>query len=296
MKKIFKIIICMFVILPITIFAETHLVKDLSIDIDSDWSVFTRDNIYNNDELNNMDISYDYMNQLMTANNIYLDAIKLKTPSLAELFVVIKSSDTGVIYNMHKYSKKEINELGNKIIERFGADKFDVVEVGKYKYIHFNYYDKTVKYYADEYFTVMNGYGYTILLQKPAKFTNEELEEFSKIVKTTTYKYNDFYEKKPGGINNILKDEIIGAITAIVISLISVLIAKKKKKNKSNDENNHDYLNNGNNNIVNQTTPPVMNMNQQNNIENQNMSIPSANNQYNGDISNIDTNQQNNKY
>ena len=138
---------------------------------------------------------------------------------------------------MHTYSDSDIKEVGEELKEKVKTDSYKVITVGKYKYIYLNYYDSSKGYYIDEYYTVMNGYGYSILAQKTNKLTDEEIKDVRKIVDTIKYKYNSTYEKKSS--NSIWSNTLIGALIGAVVGGISALITllKKKKSNKNNEEN-----------------------------------------------------------
>jgi hypothetical protein len=67
---------------------------DMNIEIDDTaWYVFTRNNLMDNPELDDLGVSYDYMYDLMYDNGIYLDAIILYSDSdeYLELFLRNKS-------------------------------------------------------------------------------------------------------------------------------------------------------------------------------------------------------------
>ena len=132
MKKIIYLILFSILFIPFSVFAETYTLKDLSIDMDdSSWFIFTRDNIKDNPMLEQFEVTYEYMNNFMNTKDIYMDAVKVNSPDksdILELFVGIKKVDD--INNLHTYSTKEINELGEALKERFNADNYDIYSTG----------------------------------------------------------------------------------------------------------------------------------------------------------------------
>ena len=73
-----SVILCFSALLPITTYAETYNLggTDMSISVDDTvWYVFTRDNIKNNSELEELGITYDTMHDILHNNEAYMDAI-----------------------------------------------------------------------------------------------------------------------------------------------------------------------------------------------------------------------------
>lgn len=232
MKKIIYLILFSILFIPFSVFAETYTLKDLSIDMDdSSWFIFTRDNIKDNPMLEQFEVTYDYMNNFMNTKDIYMDAVKVNSPDksdILELFVGIKKVDD--INNLHTYSTKEINELGEALKERFNADNYDIYSTDKYKYVHVKYYDSTASVNIDEYYTVMNGYGYSILVQKINDFTSSEEKSTQDIIDKITFKYNEEYEKSI--TSGVLKSALIGAVIGGIVGVL-VLIFNRNKKSKT---------------------------------------------------------------
>lgn len=76
MKKIGLFVILL--LMPISVYATSFKLRgtDMNISFDeSNWYVFTPDNILNNEELEELGISYEYMVDSFNNNEAYLDAI-----------------------------------------------------------------------------------------------------------------------------------------------------------------------------------------------------------------------------
>ena len=81
MNKIKKILLFLFLILPVTLFAKEYDLKDtnLKIALDSNWTVFTRDNIKDNSLLSKYDMTEEYLTNYMNKRDCFLyDTAPLK--------------------------------------------------------------------------------------------------------------------------------------------------------------------------------------------------------------------------
>ena len=80
-KKILGLIALLFMCVPMVANAESYKVDDnMTIDLDESlWYVFTRDNIKDNSELDELGLTYDYMNDLTekSLHKYYGDEVEL---------------------------------------------------------------------------------------------------------------------------------------------------------------------------------------------------------------------------
>src|SRR5574344_2085493 len=76
MNKIKKILLFLFLILPVTLFAKEYDLKDtnLKIALDSNWTVFTKDNIKDNSLLSKYDMTEEKLTNYMNKRDANLDA------------------------------------------------------------------------------------------------------------------------------------------------------------------------------------------------------------------------------
>ncbi len=224
MKKI--LFICL-LFLPLIVFAKSYTIKDMTVSFDRDWTVFTRDNIYNNKELTEMGLTSEYMEKLFKDNDIYIDAViyNKETPTeTIEYLFGIKPTD--LERNLHKYTEKDLKELEEELIKEYKVSKHGIYNTGKYKYIYMIYKDNGLN--VVDYYTVINGYGYTIKLQKVGDFTQEELNNLKKQVNTISYKADPAYEKSPYSFDwtSVIIYAAIGAGIGAAVSIVT-----KKKAN-----------------------------------------------------------------
>ncbi len=228
MKKVLLFVALFFV--PLFVSAATYTVGDITQKYDdSKWIVFTRENIKGNAKLKEFGIEESYLSSLFEQQSIYLDA--LTSDTAIESFVFIKDvvSDT----NLHKYSNSEIKELENEVIKDFNTTKHGIYETGGYKYVYMTYEDQGLKIY--DYYTVINGKGYTLKFQKKTDFSTSELALIKGIVDNSTFKLDSKYEKDPDKsiLYSAIKD---GIIAAAIAGIAAVIIAVVKKKNKQGQQ------------------------------------------------------------
>ena len=222
MKKFLFIFI---LLIPLIVSAKSYTIKDMTVSFDNDWTVFTRDNIDNNQELKDIGLTTEYMEDLFNKNDIYIDAVifnKENPSDTIEMLYAIKSTD--LERNLHKYSEKELKELESEMIKDYKVSEHGIHNTGKYKYVYMMYKDNGL--YVYDYYTVINGYGYTIKLQKVNKFTNEELKEFKQQINSIYYKIDPEYEKSPHTFN--WGSVAIYAVIGAVVGGIGALIKKKQ--------------------------------------------------------------------
>lgn len=263
MKKLrYVLLMLIFIIFPFNINAETYTISGTDVSIrfdDPAWYVFTRDNIQDNEKLKRLGLTYEYMDELMKNNNIYLDAALFNETDEAEniemfIRIVTLPDDVG---NLHTYSEKDIHILGDGLLE---SDKFNMsgyeIYGDKYKFIEFEYTDLGYNIY--QFYTVINGKGYNFTTQKVNTITENDKALIKGIIDTVEFELDEYYEKPMGAeevessLNeDIMKGAIIGGSIGLIGSLIVML--KKKKNNFPTSQNNiqQTYMNQTTNNFQN---------------------------------------------
>ena len=106
--------LCLLLALPVTVYAETYQISDTDLSIQFDnsiWYVFTRDNIENNPELEELGVSYEDMCNILNNNNAYMDSVLYYDDGdYIELFVR-KTAQTSGMANLSNYSDGKVTEL-----------------------------------------------------------------------------------------------------------------------------------------------------------------------------------------
>lgn len=246
MKKrmlIFLMTICLIISLPMTTYAGTYSLNDtdMSIQVDeSTWYVFTRDNIENNPELDELYITYEDMYNLFYENDAYMDAVLyFDDGNFIELFVLKSDIDTGIV-NLSTYDDDEILEIAQSVAEDKNTQEYSIYD-STYKYMYFEYFDETFDepFYMYQYITIVNGSIYTLSFQSTAEFTRWDYNEVESIVDTVQFDVDTALEEPKSGLFDVdygevamsaIKGMIIGGIAMVAVSLFGKTMAKRKNK------------------------------------------------------------------
>lgn len=231
MKKIVMFILLM-VILPLNVLATDFSLNDTDMQItfdESEWYVFTPDNILDNPELEELGISYDYMVDTFEENGAYLDAILFFSNSDDYIEVFVRKARIEDVINLNNYDKSEIEELGKALAEEQGAD-YEVYQ-NDYSFVKLEYQD--MGFYLNEYVTVINGDGYSITAQKPYEFVNEDELRVKELIDSIEFDVDESL-KEPSRVDwyKIFRYAIIGACSGALIVAIFVTMRKNKKNNE----------------------------------------------------------------
>lgn len=177
MKKTLILIILILAMVPTTVHAKKFYPKgtDLNIDIDdTEWYVFTRDNLKNNPELEEIGVTYDYLSEFMNNNYVYLDSALFYEDNSDNIELLIRKKPIDDIKNLSNFSNDDVMELAKELSKKQNADIYDIYQTN-YKYAYLKYQDSG--YYLVEYFTIVNGGSYTVTIQKKSEYTSYELSK-----------------------------------------------------------------------------------------------------------------------
>ena len=239
MRILLSIILCFSALLPIITYAEAYNLggTDMSISVDDTvWYVFTRDNIKNNSELEELGITYEAMYEILRNNEAYMDAILYyENGEYTELFVRKRALDTGIA-NLSNYKNSEVLELAKELAKKQGAEKYSVYE-SQYKFARSEYIDSNYGYYICEYVTIVNKDNYTLTFQSTSQFTDEEYAEIENIVDSVKFDVDtSIKEKKSTSFSErVLQKTIGGAVIGGVVGAVIAITNKKKKKASETD-------------------------------------------------------------
>ena len=234
MRILLSIILCFSALLPIITYAETYNLggTDMSISVDDTvWYVFTRDNIKNNSELEELGITYEAMYEILHNNEAYMDAILYyENGEYTELFVRKRALDTGIA-NLSNYKDSEVLEMAKELAKKQGANTYSVYE-NQYKFAKLEYVDSNLGYYICEFVTCVNKDNYTFTFQSTSQFTDEEYAEIENIVDSVKFDIDtSIKEKKSSSIaESVIEKTIGGAVIGGVVGAVIAITNKKKKK------------------------------------------------------------------
>ena len=245
MKRITSIVLsltlCLLVFFPVTAYAKQYDLSgtDLHIHVDdTQWYVFTRENIENNPELEELGISYEKVYDVLYNNYAYMDAILIyEDGTYLEMFVRKKDMDTKVA-NLSNYDRENVLEFTTELANKVGSTNYSVFE-SQYKYARLEYADASLGYHVAEYATIVNKDSYTLTFQSKTPFTQEQYNEMDTLARSVTFDVDPSLkeETSTSAGTDIAVRTAIGAVTGGVIGGAVALINKKrKKKNESNQE------------------------------------------------------------
>lgn len=247
-KKIFAMFALLLLFIPSFVFAKSYDVDEyLKLDFDDDWYVFTKSNIKDNKELEELGVSEEYMENLFKSSNVVVDAILFADDNNDTKEVFVRTTETKDLYNLNDNTDSYINEFADGFISSVKEQGIDVVNSKVYKsnnnaYVYLEYFDSNLN--VIEYFTVVNGNGYAIQVQKTNSFTESEKDSFEEIIDKASFKIlkqeknddnNKEQEKENNKNLNYVTNIIVGAVIgALVGALYGLIYTKRKaKKNKS---------------------------------------------------------------
>ena len=228
MKKLLLVLVLL--ILPVIVNATSYKAEDLTIDISDDWMVFTRDNLENNENLAKLGVSEATLKAQMNTYGMYVDAIStFDSVNYVEMFIFVKDTKEETM-NLHKYKDADALKVGEELYSNYKSTRLDLYKTKRLTYIVCEYTDKVNgnTLYLIDYYTVINGKGYTIKVQSPGSFDDNAKKNIEKMIISASFKLNKHYEKSPYK-NKFIYIIICGVVGGILGAVTSVLKNKKKK-------------------------------------------------------------------
>ncbi len=225
MKKILLLIISLF---PFLVMAKDYDIKDINLkfNVSDEWIAFTRDNLDNNKDLEDLGLTKDDLLPSYKLQGIYFDGIK----DGIELLVMVPNIKLEV-NNLSHYSENVVKETANELGKKLNTDKVGTY-YAKHKFATVNYFDSKTQLYIVNYYTVVNAKGYNFQIQKSTEITDEDIKSLEKIIDTVEIETLPGYEKdetkeKSFSFKNILIDALIGAAVGGLGALVLKLTKKK---------------------------------------------------------------------
>lgn len=220
--------------IPLNIEALEYDVKsaNMKISFPDGWYVFTRENVENNKNLEEIKVTTEYMNKFFEANSAYIDAIK------SNVEFVLRTTDDVDFASLSDYPDEKVEEIAQDMGAINKTDDYKVY-TNKYKYVALN--SKSGDYYLNIYATVINNKWYTYTIQKKGEITAEENNEIKKIIDSIDYTIIEKIteEEKAEEIEKIEENnsksklKLVAAyaiVVVIAIALVGDVILKKRGK------------------------------------------------------------------
>ena len=249
---IMTVILCLLMLGPVCISAKTYELggTDITLELDdSAWYVFTRENIKDNPELEELGVSYDYIYSTLYNNHAYMDAIIFYDTTgtdYVEMFVRTAPVKDSKVANLSNYTEKDVKDLGEALLEEKGIEDSSIsMYEDDYKFAKLEYIDPTLDFNMCEFVTIVNGSTYVLTFQSTSPFTDEAYDEIEDIVDSVEFDVDptlkeELKEERKESESNIWKNAVIGGIIGGAAGGIGGLITKKlkgKKKENTDSEN-----------------------------------------------------------
>ena len=193
MKKVVSFLLffllCIMCFLPTTVNALNYQASDTDITFfidDEAWYVFTRDNLQNNSEIEELGLTADTLQQFFTDNNAYMDAMMFFVDgNFVEC--VLLMNETELTSNLSIESESKINVIGQTIVDDIGLTKFNIYSTEKYKFIQIDYFDVAYNEYVYEFLTIFNNRLYSFIFKSPKQFDSTIYTEFAIIINSVQF-------------------------------------------------------------------------------------------------------------
>lgn len=250
---LFCLTLCVFAVAPAAAYAETYKPADTDITVTIDdtlWYVFTRDNIENNPELEEVGGSVEQMRKIFDINDAYIDAFVIGDDGdFLELIVVKKEAGSGVA-NLSNYSDELVADLAKEISGMQSIDDYSVYQNNGYKFVRLETVSTAsdnITYNLCEYFTIVNRYVYSLKFQSVSKFNDEKYAMVKKIVDSVEFDVDETLKEdveRGVSVGKVALWAIVGAIGGGAVGgIIGFAVDRKKKAAKRASEEKAAMLN-----------------------------------------------------
>ena len=245
MKKLLIILIISIIAFPSVVYGETLKLNDTDVTLELDeniWTILTRDNINDKEYLDQIGLTYEYMNNVFQTNNAYLDAFTFwddERTQTVELFVIKIKQDDPEVKNLNVYSDDEVKKIVKEIANDKEVSKYNIYKNDNSVFGYFESEDSGM--YLVEYVTIINNMDYLFKFQSTYPYDKNMIDVTASIMDTVKFDYTITEEDKKNKkkIEEDSKDSFwtrvfiggtVGAIVGGVSSVIVSLIKKKSKK------------------------------------------------------------------
>ena len=247
MKRHICFLLAIFLVLaafsPVLAGAQTYSPSetDFSIEIDNGtWYVFTRDNIENNPELEEIGVSYEAMHSYLNDSNRYLYGCLFYQEGDSLELLGIKEKIDGEMANLSNYSDAMVAIFAKGVADNAGAEDYQIVK-NDYTFVKVEY--TSSNFYVCQFVTLVNKDYYTFAFRSELPFVADEYAEMKIIIDSIGFNVDETIEE---GIQtsflqviidslkqSVVIDAIVGAVAGGIAGLIIAIVIKKKKKKKA---------------------------------------------------------------
>ncbi len=180
MKKLLFVVV-LFLLCPVIVFGENFEIKEygITMSFDKNWDVFTRESDRNDYFLVKYDLDYDFLQNSLKRDMIYLYAInEIGNDTKIELFIMTNGNKADAARPMNL---EEFKEYASILAKKFGADGYEIYE-SNYKYIKYDYFAENVDLYYTNYLLYIDSIGYFFTARKETPFTDDEITQIENVI------------------------------------------------------------------------------------------------------------------
>lgn len=180
MKKLLFVVV-LFLLCPVIVFGENFEIKEygITMSFDKNWDVFTRESDRNDYFLVKYDLDYDFLQNSLKRDMIYLYAInEIGNDTKIELFIMTNGNKADAARPMNL---EEFKEYASLLAEKKGVENYEIYE-SNYKYITYDYVDDDEKLYFIDYALFLDYRCYFFTFRKAAPFKDEEIAQIENVI------------------------------------------------------------------------------------------------------------------
>ena len=208
--------------LPLVVNAQSVDVGSAYLDLElpDSWYVFTRDNLEGNIDLEELELTEDYVMEYFLEYSMYVNSFD------DDYDFYVYMSDTEDIGNLDDYYNFEVDDLAVELMDMYGADSYEIYD-NDYKFIRMDY--ESDGYYILDYYTIIDDKSYIFSIQKLSELTETDMNTMEEIVDSVHF---DNYVDN--GLNEIIIVSI-GVSIVVILMLIVYIVGKSKDKKVSQE-------------------------------------------------------------
>lgn len=180
MKKLLFVVV-LFLLCPVIVFGENFEIKEygITMSFDKNWDVFTRESDRNDYFLVKYDLDYDFLQNSLKRDMIYLYAInEIGNDTKIELFIMTNGNKADAARPMNL---EEFKEYASLLVEKKGVENYEIYE-SNYKYITYDYVDDDEKLYFIDYALFLDYRCYFFTFRKEESFKDEEIAQIENVI------------------------------------------------------------------------------------------------------------------
>ena len=208
--------------LPLVVNAQSVDVGSAYLDLElpDSWYVFTRDNLEGNIDLEELELTEDYVMEYFLEYSMYVNSFD------DDYDFYVYMSDTEDIGNLDDYYNFEVDDLAVELMDMYGADSYEIYD-NDYKFIRMDY--ESDGYYILDYYTIIDDKSYIFSIQKLSELTETDMNTMEEIVDSVHF---DNYVDN--GLNEIIIVSI-GVSIVVILMLIVYIVGRSKDKKVSQE-------------------------------------------------------------